>query len=70
MREARFIRHFTDDVTLSHSALPAFVRCYRALLHASWLALVDLPVEEVRVEESVLVGMRTTDGRTHRFHTL
>ena len=69
-REAAFIRHFTDDVTLFTLGAPPLADDARAALAAAPIALVEDPVVEVHIEGAALVGLTTADGRTHRFETL
>jgi len=69
-REARFIRHFTDDVTLFTLAAPGLRAEDRMLLQDSGIGLVEMPIHEVHVEGNALVGMRTANGQTYRFQTL
>jgi thioredoxin reductase (NADPH) len=69
-REALFIRHFTDDVTLFTLGAEPLAPADRASLDQAGVAVVETPIAEVHVERDVLVGLTTTDGHRHRFETL
>jgi thioredoxin reductase (NADPH) len=69
-REARFVRHFTDALTL-FSLGPAGVSGEdRDALRNEGIDLVESPVTLVHREEGAIVGLRTADGRDHRFETI
>ncbi|MGE5169330.1 MAG: NAD(P)/FAD-dependent oxidoreductase [Rudaea sp.] len=69
-REALFIRHFTDRLTLFTLGPEEIDDQERARLAAAGIALVESAVKEVQVEGQALVGLRTDDGRHHRFDTV
>jgi thioredoxin reductase (NADPH) len=68
--EAQFIRHFTDRLTLFTLGPAEIDDAERARLVAAGIAVVESPVKEVQVEGQALVGLRTEDGRHHRFDTV
>lgn len=69
--EARFIRHYTDRLTLftlgDYNGIPA---ADLALLEVDGVAVVDEPLEEVCCESGLIVGLKVRSGRMHRFDTL
>lgn len=71
VREARFIRHYTDRLTLftlgDYNGIPD---PDLALLAADGIAVVDEPLEEVCCESGLIVGLKVRSGRMHRFDTL
>lgn len=69
-REALFIRHFSDDVTLFTLGGDAQSDEDRAALQAAGIRIVEEPLTEVAVEHDAIVGLQTIDGRAHRFDTL
>lgn len=69
-REALFIRHFSDDVTLFTLGGDAQSDADRAALQAAGIRVVEEPLAEVHVEHDAIVGLQTIDGRAHRFDTL
>lgn len=70
VREARFIRHFTDELTLFSLGSDGISDAGRAELAAASIALVEAPITDVHREGRSIVGLRTVDGRDHRFDTL
>ena len=71
VNEARFIRHFTDDLTLFTLGVEHDVSSEdRASLDALGIATVDEPLAEVCTEAGAIVGLRVRSGRTYRFDTL
>ncbi len=69
-REALFIRHFSDDVTLFTLGGDPQSDQDRAALQAADIRIVEEPLAEVAVEHDAIVGLQTIDGRAHRFDTL
>lgn len=70
VREARFIRHFTDALTLFSLGSDGISDTERAELAAASVALVEAPITDVHREGRSIVGLRTADGRDHGFDTL
>ena len=70
VREAHFIRHFTDALTLFSLGSDGISDAERAELAAASIALVEAPITDVHREGRSIVGLRTADGRDHRFDTL
>ena len=70
VREARFIRHFTDTLTLFSLGSAGISEAERRELEEARIALVEWPVTDVHREDRAIVGLRTADGRDHRFDTL
>lgn len=71
VNEARFLRHYTDKVTLftlggRHDVGQAEL----ALLEAAGIAVVDEAVNEVSTQAGAIVGLQTRSGKTYRFDTL
>jgi thioredoxin reductase (NADPH) len=69
-REALFIRHFSDDVTLFTLGGDPQSDQDRAALQTAGIRIVEEPLAEVAVEHDAIVGLQTIDGRAHRFDTL
>jgi thioredoxin reductase (NADPH) len=69
-REALFIRHFSDDVTLFTLGGDAQSGEDRAALQEAGIPVVEEPLTEVAIEHDAIVGLQTVDGRAHRFDTL
>ena len=70
VHEARFIRHFTDSLTLFSLGSAGISGEERAALDDARITLVESPVTGVHRAERAIVGLRTADGRDHRFDTL
>jgi thioredoxin reductase (NADPH) len=70
VHEARFIRHFTDRLTLFSLGPAGISGDERRTLADAGIALVESPVTEVHCEDRAIVGLQTSDGRVHRFDTL
>ena len=69
--EARFIRHYTDRLTLFTLGTPHEVSPEdRASLEECGIKVVDESLSEVCTNEGAIVGLRTRDGVTYRFDTL
>ena len=69
-REARFIRHFTEWITLFSLEPAGISDAERRELAAAGIALIETPLVDVHREKGAIVGLRTADGRDHRFDTL
>jgi len=70
VREAQFIRHFTDTLTLFSLGAAGISDVERRELRAAHIELVESAVTEVHREERAIVGLQTADGREHRFDTM
>ena len=69
--EARFIRHYTDKLTLFTLGTPHELSAEdRASLAACGIQVVDESLARVCTEEGAIVGLQTRGGRTYRFDTL
>jgi thioredoxin reductase (NADPH) len=69
--EARFIRHYTDKLTLFTLGTPHEIEAAdRASLEACGIDVVDEPLAEVCTHEGRIVGLRTRSGKVHHFDTL
>jgi thioredoxin reductase (NADPH) len=69
--EARFIRHYTDSLTLfTLGAGHDIGDDDRAALHEMGIPMVDEPLIEVCTELGAIVGLTTRSGKTYRFDTL
>ena len=70
-REAAFIRHFTDSVTLFTLGTPDEISDRdRAVLDERGIAVVDEKVESVEIEGNAILGITMAGGRTYCFETL
>src|SRR5215217_6384512 len=71
VNEARFIRHYTDKLTLFTLGTPDEIAAEdRAALDACGIKVVDEALAEVCTHEGRIVGLQTRDGTIHRFDTL
>ena len=71
VNEARFIRHYTDKLTLfTLDTAGEIGQAERALLDAAGIAIVDEALAEVCTEGGAIVGLQTRSGKTYRFDTL
>ncbi|HEX2827261.1 MAG TPA: NAD(P)/FAD-dependent oxidoreductase [Burkholderiales bacterium] len=71
VNEARFIRHYTDKLTLFTLGTPHEIAAEdRAALDACGIRVVDETLAEVCTHEGRIVGLRTRDGTIHSFDTL
>ena len=69
--EARFIRHYTDKLTLFTLDTPQEITAEcRAALDACGIRVVDEALAEVCTHEGRIVGLQTRSGTMHRFDTL
>jgi thioredoxin reductase (NADPH) len=68
--EARFIRQFTDHLTLFSLGSESISDDERRDLAERGIALVEAKITEVHREARAIVGLRTDDGVLHRFQTL
>jgi thioredoxin reductase (NADPH) len=69
-REARFVRHFSEDVTLFTLASEPQSNEDRALLETAGIDIVEEALAAVDVAGDAIVGLQTVDGRSYRFDTL
>jgi thioredoxin reductase (NADPH) len=71
VNEARFIRHYTDKLTLFTLGTPHEIAAEdRAALDACGIRVVDEALAEVCTHEGRIVGLQTRDGTIYRFDTL
>ena len=71
LNEARFLRHYTDKVTLFTLGGPHEISDgARAALEACGIAVVDEALAEVCTQEGAIVGLQTRSGTMYRFETL
>jgi thioredoxin reductase (NADPH) len=71
VNEARFIRHYTDKLTLfTLGAGDDIAPEDRASLAACGIVVVDETLAEVCTQEGQIVGLQTRSGETYRFDTL
>jgi thioredoxin reductase (NADPH) len=70
VREAKFIRHFADALTLFSLGAAGITDDERRELDAAGIALVEAAVADVHRDGRAIVGLQTVDGREHRFDTL
>jgi len=70
VREAQFIRHFTDALTLFSLGSDGISDAERADLAAAGIALVEAPITDVHRDGRSIVGLRTADAMDHGFDTL
>jgi thioredoxin reductase (NADPH) len=69
--EARFIQHYTREITLfTLGAGHEITAEDRASLEASGVVIVEEPLQEVSTELGAIVGVTTRSGKTYRFDTL
>lgn len=71
INEARFLRHYTDKLTLfTLDGRHGIGRAELELLETAGIAVVDEALAEVCTEQGAIVGLRTRSGNTYRFDTL
>jgi thioredoxin reductase (NADPH) len=70
VREAHFIRHFTDDLTLFSLGPADITDDDRRGLAARAITLVEAKIADVHREGRAIVGLRTVEGVDYRFDTL
>ena len=71
VNEARFLRHYTDKLTLfTLGAGDDINERDRVLLASAGIAVVDEALSEVCTEQGAIVGLQTRSGAMHRFDTL
>jgi thioredoxin reductase (NADPH) len=70
VREAKFIRHFSDALTLFSLGPAGISGNEHEELTSAGIDLVESAVTEVHREDRAIVGLQTSDGRVHRFDTL
>ena len=71
VNEARFIRHYTEKVTLfTLGAADAISAEDRAALDACRIKVIDETLAEVCTNEGQIVGLQTRSGAIYRFDTL
>lgn len=71
INEARFLRHYTNKLTLfTLGAWHDIDERDRASLQACGIAVVDDTLAEVCTQDGAIVGLQTRGGTTYRFDTL
>ncbi|HUP96274.1 MAG TPA: NAD(P)/FAD-dependent oxidoreductase [Burkholderiales bacterium] len=71
VNEARFLRHYTANLTLFTLGAPHEIsEADRTLLEGCGVTIVDEALSEVCTQEGAIVGLRTRSGRVHRFDAL
>ncbi|HEY0336886.1 MAG TPA: NAD(P)/FAD-dependent oxidoreductase [Burkholderiales bacterium] len=71
VNEARFLRHYTDKLTLFTIGTPHEISAVdRALLEQCGIVVVDETLAEVCTEGGAIVGLETRSGTIYRFDTL
>lgn len=71
VREAAFIRHFTDDLTILTLGRPLDLSpAQRALLDERGIRVVDEPVAEIALDGDQIEALRMRSGISHRFDTI
>ena len=71
VNEARFLHHYTDDLTLFTLGEGHDIsEDERAALDEIGIPMVDEPLLEVCTEADAIVGLTTRSGKTYRFDTL
>jgi thioredoxin reductase (NADPH) len=71
VNEARFIRHYTDQLTLFTLGEEHDIgEDERAVLNKIGVPVVGEPLHEVCTELGAIVGLTTRSGKTYRFDTL
>ena len=71
VNEARFLRHYTANLTLFTLGAPHEISdADRALLEGCGVTIVDEAVSEVCTQEGAIVGLQTRSGRLYRFDAL
>ena len=71
VNEARFLRHYTDKLTLfTLGAGEEISERDRVLLESAGVAIVDEALAEVCTQEGAIVGLQTRSGEIYRFDTL
>jgi thioredoxin reductase (NADPH) len=71
VEEARFIRHYTNELTLfTLGADDETTPEDRAGLESDGVVVVDEPLAEVCTDQGAIVGLTTVSGKTYRFDTL
>jgi thioredoxin reductase (NADPH) len=71
LNEARFLRHYTDRLTLFTLGSPHEISDgERAAVEACGIVVVDEPLAEVCTQEGAIVGLQTRGGTLYRFDTL
>ncbi len=69
--EARFLRHYTDKLTLFTLGAPHDIDdACRASLEAAGIEVVDEALAEVRTHAGAIVGLHTRGGKRYSFDTL
>jgi thioredoxin reductase (NADPH) len=71
VNEARFLRHYTEKLTLFTLGTPHEISAdSRASLDACGIKVVDETLAEVCTQEGAIVGLQTRSGEIYRFDTL
>lgn len=71
VNEARFLRHYTEAVTLfTLGAEHEITDDDRASLASLGIAMIEEPLAEVGIELGAIVGLTTRSGKVFHFHTV
>jgi thioredoxin reductase (NADPH) len=71
VREAAFIRHFTDDLTvLTLGQENGISAADRALLQRQQIKLIEEPVAEISLQDDKIEALHMRSGVVHRFDTV
>jgi thioredoxin reductase (NADPH) len=71
VNEARFLRHYTDKLTLFTTGTPHEIsEAERCSLEACGITVVDETLAEVCTQQGAIVGLQTRSGKMYRFDTL
>ena len=70
LKEALFIRHYTDDLTLLAADEHAFDDAQRARAGAAGIAIIEDPVSQVHIDGARIRALRMHSGREHAFDTI
>lgn len=70
MKEALFLRHYTEDLTLLAAGAHAFDEAQRKRARAAGIALIEEPVSEVHIDGARIRALRMHSGKEHAFETI
>lgn len=71
LKEALFLRHYTDDLTLLTLGEPmALGDDEKVKMDAAGIRVIEEPIAEVYIEDNKIAALRTHSNREHRFDTL
>ena len=70
IKEALFIRHYTDKITLLAVGADAFDDAQRARARVAGIALIEEPVSQVYIDGERIRALRMHSGKEHAFDTI